>query len=53
MGINRLYTYLNANINFVIPIGLFFLVVIFGGIGVYLVEHNQPLANITNLGNAF
>ena len=53
MGINRLYTYLNANINFVIPIGLFFLIVIFGGIGVYLVEHNQPRANITNLGNAF
>ena len=53
MGINHLYTYLKANINFVIPIGLVFAVVIFGGIGVYLVEHNQPGANITNLGNAF
>jgi voltage-gated potassium channel len=53
MGINHLYTYLKANVNFVIPIGLVFAVVIFGGIGVYLVEHNQPGANITNLGNAF
>jgi voltage-gated potassium channel len=53
MGINHLYTYLKANVNFVIPIGLVFVIVIFGGIGVYLVEHNQPGANITNLGNAF
>ena len=53
MGINHLYTYLKTNINFVIPIGLIFLIVIFGGISVYLVEHNQPSANITNLGNAF
>ena len=53
MGINHLYTYLKTNINFVIPIGLIFLIVIFGGISVYLVEHNQPGANITNLGNAF
>jgi hypothetical protein len=53
MRINHLYTYLKANINFVIPIGLIFVVVIFGGIGVYLVEHNRPGANITNLGNAF
>ena len=43
MGINHLYTYLKANINFVIPIGFVFAIVIFGGIG----------ANITNLGNAF
>ena len=53
MGINRLYTYLKANINFVIPLGLIFVIIIFGGIGVYLVEHNKPGANITNLGNAF
>jgi voltage-gated potassium channel len=53
MGINNLYTYLKANINFVIPIGLVFTVIIFGGIGMYLVEHNRPGANITNLGNAF
>ena len=53
MRINHLYTYLKTNINFVIPIGLIFAVVIFGGIGMYLVEHNRPGANITNLGNAF
>jgi voltage-gated potassium channel len=53
MGINHLYTYLKANINFVIPLGLIFVIIIFGGIGVYLVEHNKPGANITNLGNAF
>lgn len=53
MGINHLYTYLKTNVNFVIPIGLVFAIVIFGGISVYLVEHNQPGANITNLGNAF
>ena len=53
MGINNLYTYLKANINFVIPLGLIFVIIIFGGIGVYLVEHNQRGANITNLGNAF
>jgi voltage-gated potassium channel len=53
MRINHLYTYLKTNINFIIPIGLVFAVVIFGGIGVYLVEHNRPGANITNLGNAF
>jgi len=53
MGINNLYTYLKTNINFVIPIGLVFAVVILGGFGVYLVEHNRPGANITNLGNAF
>jgi voltage-gated potassium channel len=53
MGINHLYTYLRTNINFVIPLSLVFAVVILGGIGVYLVEHNRPGANITNLGNAF
>jgi voltage-gated potassium channel len=53
MRINNLYKYLRANINFVIPIGLVFAVILFGGIGVYLVEHNRPGANITNLGNAF
>ena len=53
MGINHLYTYLKANINFFIPIGLIFVIIIFGGIGVYLAEHNKPGANITNLGNVF
>lgn len=53
MRINYLYTYLNANINFVIPIGLVFVVVFLGGLAVYLVEHNHPGANITKLGDAF
>jgi voltage-gated potassium channel len=52
MSINQLHTYLKANINFVIPISLVFAVIFFGSIGMYLVEHNQPGANITNLGNA-
>jgi voltage-gated potassium channel len=37
---------------FVIPAILIFLIIIFGGIGVYLAEHEQPRANITKLGNA-
>ena len=53
MTSNRLYTYLKANINFVIPIGLVFVVIFLGGFAMYLVEHNRPGANITNLGNAF
>ena len=53
MTSNRLYTYLRANINFVIPIGLVFVVIFLGGFAMYLVEHNRPGANITNLGNAF
>ncbi len=53
MRINHLYTYLRANISLVIPISLIFLIVIFGGIGVYLAEHEQQGADITNLGNAF
>ena len=28
-------------------------IIFFGGIGVYLVEHDHPGANITNLGDAF
>jgi voltage-gated potassium channel len=52
MEINNLYTYLRAIINFVTPIVLVFAVIIFGGIGMYIVEHNQLGANITTLGNA-
>ena len=52
MGINRLKTYLMANINFVIPIGLMIVIIFSGGISVYVVERNKPGANITNLGNA-
>ena len=53
MTSNRLYTYLKANINFVIPIGLVFAVIFLGGFAMYLVEHNRPGANITRLGDAF
>jgi voltage-gated potassium channel len=53
MTSNRLYTYLKANINFVIPIGLVFAVIFLGGFAMYLVEHNRPGANITKLGDAF
>ena len=52
MGINRLYTYLTANLKFVIPIGLMVVIIFSGGISVYIVERNKPGANITNLGNA-
>ena len=52
MGIHRLYTYLIANLNFVIPIGLMIVIIFSGAIGVYVVERNKPGANITNLGNA-
>jgi voltage-gated potassium channel len=36
----------------VVPAIIAILIVILGGIGVYLAEHNQPGANITNLGDA-
>ena len=48
----RLYTLLEAN-PIVIPVILVLLIIIFGGIGVYLAEHKHPGANITNLGDAF
>lgn len=38
---------------FVIPATLAILILIFGGIGVYLAEHKQQGANITNLGDTF
>ena len=38
---------------FVIPATLAILILIFGGIGVYLAEHKQQDANITNLGDTF
>ena len=38
---------------FAIPVILTSLIIIFGGIGMYLEEHHDPRANITNLGDAF
>jgi voltage-gated potassium channel len=53
MRSDRLYTFLRTNIRFVIPIILILLIIISGGIGVYLAEHKHPGANITNLSDAF
>src|SRR6188508_2049872 len=52
MKSDRLYRLLETY-PVVAPAVVAILIVIFGGIGVYLAEHNQPGANITNLGNAF
>ena len=52
MRSDRLYRLLEAN-PIVIPAILSILIIIFGGIGVYLAEHKHPGANITNLGDAF
>ena len=52
MRSDRLYTLLQAN-PIVIPAILVILIIIFGGIGVYLAEHKHPGANITTLGDAF
>jgi voltage-gated potassium channel len=49
---HRLYTILKANMAVVVPTILVILIIIFGGIGVYLAEHKHQGANITNLGDA-
>jgi uncharacterized protein YqgC (DUF456 family) len=45
--------FIHANIGIIIPVITTVLVIIIGGIAVYLVEYEQPRASITNLGNAF
>ena len=52
MRSDRLYRLLEAN-PIVIPAILVILIIIFGGIGVYLAEYKHPGSNITNLGDAF
>jgi voltage-gated potassium channel len=52
MSSDRLYAFLKTN-PFGLPIILILLIIVFGGIGVYLAEHNQQGANITKLGDAF
>ena len=52
MRSERLYKLLEAN-PLVIPVILVLVIIIFGGIGVYLAEYKHPGANITNLGDAF
>jgi voltage-gated potassium channel len=49
---DHLYTFLKTNL-FALPIILIILIIVFGGIGVYLAEHNKQGANITKLGDAF
>lgn len=49
---DRLFTLIKTNNNIII-LGVFILIVFFGGIAVYLAEHEHRGANITNLGDAF
>jgi voltage-gated potassium channel len=53
MTSNRLFTSLKTNMDIVILAILASLIIIFGGIGIYLAEHEYQGANITNLGDAF
>ena len=50
---HRIDAILKANMVVVVPLILVLLIIIFGGIGVYLAEHEHQGANITNLGIAF
>ncbi len=52
MRSDRLYTILKTNRDLVILAMLASSIIIFGGIGVYLVEHKHQGANITKLGDA-
>ena len=53
MRSGRLFTILKTNMGFVIPATLTLLIIFFGGIGVYLAEHEHQGANIVKLGDAF
>ena len=53
MSSDHLYTFAKSNQNLLILGGLVLLVIIGGGTGVYLFEHEHPGANITTLGDAF
>lgn len=48
----RFNAVLQANLGIIIPVILTALVIILGGIAVYLAEHKHPGANITTLGDA-
>jgi voltage-gated potassium channel len=48
----RFNAFLQANLGIIIPVILTALVIILGGIAVYLAEHEHPGANITTLGDA-
>jgi voltage-gated potassium channel len=49
----RFYTILTRNVEFVLLAVWASSIIVFGGIGVYLAEHEHHGANITNLGDAF
>ena len=53
MRSDRLFTIVKTNMEIVTLAILALLVIICGGLGVYLAEHGNPRANITNLGDAF
>ena len=54
MMITHLYnTLVKTNVTVIILAALTSSIIIFGGIGVYLTEHEHKGANITNLGDAF
>jgi voltage-gated potassium channel len=53
MANNHLYMLAKTNIDVIILLILGSLIVVFGGIAVYLVEHEHTGANITNLANSF
>jgi len=53
MTSDRLFTLIKTKYNNIIILGVIVLIIFFGGIAVYLVEHGQRGANITNLGDAF
>jgi voltage-gated potassium channel len=53
MRIGQVSTILKDNPEFVVPGILIVLIVIGGGFGVYLAEHDHPGANIIKLGDAF
>ena len=52
MKSTRFNKFLQANIGVIIPVILTALVIVLGAIVMYLAEHKQPGANITNLGDA-
>jgi hypothetical protein len=50
---HRLNKILKENMVIVVPSILVILIIIFGGIGVYLAEHEHQGANITKLSDVF
>ena len=52
MKSTRFNKFLQTNIGVIIPVILTALVIVLGAFTIYLAEHKQPGANITNLGDA-